>query len=267
MFVLVRGGGDLASGAALRLHRSGVRVLIAELAQPLVVRRLVSFAEAVFTGETYVEDVRGTLIKTPDEAFSLFSRNEIPILVDPDGSAAQGLSPLVVVDARMTKQAPESGMEAAPLVIGLGPGFWAGKNCHAVIETNRGHFLGRVLWEGRSETDTGIPEAVMNKRSERVLRSPADGTVTNYCEICDHVDAGQVIAEVHGTVVRAPFAGVLRGLVHPGIAVKKGEKIGDVDPRDDPHYCRLVSDKSLAVGGGVLEAVLSRPEIRSKLLM
>jgi xanthine dehydrogenase accessory factor len=147
----------------------------------------------------------------------------------------------------------------------MGPGFVAGQNCHAVIETHRGHCLGRVIWQGAPETDTGQPDAVVGRSSERVLRAPADGELVALAEIGDHLQAGQAVAQVAGLPVFAPFRGVLRGLIHPGLNVTRGLKIGDVDPRDDPRYCRLVSDKSLAVGGGVLEAILSLPALRPHL--
>jgi xanthine dehydrogenase accessory factor len=165
----------------------------------------------------------------------------------------------------MTKRPPDLDREAASLTIGLGPGFVAGVNCHAVIETNRGHSLGRVIWQGPAEADTGEPEAVGERRAERVLRAPADGILEASAEICDILEPGQEIIRVAGLAVRAPFRGVLRGLLHPGMLVRAGLKIGDLDPRADPRFCTLVSDKALAIGGGVLEAILSRPELRPRL--
>ena len=266
MLVAVLGGGDLASGVALRLHRSGFQVLITELPQPLVVRRLVSFAQAVFSGTAALEDVSARRADHPKQALKILEDGNIPVLVDPDGVFITKLKPQILIDGRMTKRAPEFDIEAASLVIGLGPGFTAGKNCHAVIETNRGHRLGRVVWDGKAQPDTGIPESVMNHREDRVLRAPADGKLIAHAEICDHLAAGQKVAEVSGRYVSAPFKGVLRGLIYPGIEVQRGLKIGDVDPRDDPSYCSLVSDKSLSVAGGVLEAILTRvnfhPEFR-----
>jgi xanthine dehydrogenase accessory factor len=148
------------------------------------------------------------------------------------------------------------------LYIGLGPGFTAGVNCHAVVETNRGHRMGRVIWQGSAEADTGLPEQIAGQQAERVLRAPADGVLVNHFEIGAHVDGGQAVAEVAGKQVTAPFSGVLRGILYPGLKVYQGQKIGDLDPRDDPRLCALVSDKALAVGGGVLEAILTRPDLR-----
>ena len=268
MIVLIRGGGDLASGVALRLYRVGFKILISELGQPLVVRRRVSFAEAIFAGETTVENITARKVADASDTLrvlQIFAKGHIPVLVDPDGTAGVALHPTVIVDARMTKRPPEPLRHMAKLYIGLGPGFVAGVNCHVVVETNRGHTLGRVIWQGSAEGDTGIPEQVVDRDIERVLRSPADGELVAHAEIGDHLEPGQLVAEVSGQPVNAPFKGVLRGLAHPGLHVQQGMKIGDVDPRDDPRYCTLVSDKSLAVGGGVLEAVLSQPELRRHL--
>ena len=263
MLVLIRGGGDLASGVAIRLHRAGFRVLITELPQPLVVRRLVSFAEAVYSHQASVEGVNARRVGSPEEVFAVIDRGDIPVLVDPDIQVLSEISPDVLIDGRMTKQAAEYDLGATQLVIGLGPGFIAGENCHAAVETNRGHRLGRVIREGATQSDTGIPEQVLEYTQDRVLRSPVHGVLTVHTEICDHLEPGQLVAEVADTQITAPFGGVLRGILHPGVVVQPGMKIGDVDPRDDPAFCRLVSDKSLAVAGGVLEAVLSIPRIRS----
>lgn len=268
MIVLIRGGGDLASGVAYRLYRAGLRVVITELPQPLAVRRLACFSEAVYVGEWTVEGITARKVSDPEDALrvlQVLAKGQIPVLVDPEGISIRALHPHVVVDARMTKQRVPLIREPIKLIIGLGPGFSAGENCHAVIETNRGHMLGRVIWKGSPESDTGIPDSILERRAERVLRSPAEGILQTYVEIGDHLEEGQLIAEVAGKQVLAPFKGVLRGLLRTGMPVTPGLKIGDVDPRDDPRYCTLISDKSLAVGGGVLEAILSRPELRPHL--
>jgi xanthine dehydrogenase accessory factor len=174
--ILVRGGGDLASGVIYRLYRAGITAIVTELPQPLVVRRLVSFAEAVYRGEFEVEGVPARRVETPLQALSLVSAGVVPVLVDPPAACRAEISPLVLIDGRLTKNPPELGMDAAQLVIGLGPGFVAGANCHAVIETNRGHMLGRVIWNGSAQADTGIPEAVARHQAERVLRAPASGS-------------------------------------------------------------------------------------------
>lgn len=273
--ILLRGGGDLASGVALRLHRAGLQVLITELAQPLVVRRLVSFAEAIYSQAITIEAVTGERASSLQHALAILEQGRIPVLVDPEAASLHSLrsasaqagypDPAILIDGRMTKRAPDLGLDAARLVIGLGPGFVAGVNCHAVIETNRGHCMGRVIWEGAPEPDTGIPESVENQRSERVLRAPDNGVLESYVQIGDHLEKGQPVAAVAGKLIAAPFCGVLRGLLHSGLAVRVGTKVGDVDPRDDARLCRLVSDKALALGGGVLEAILSQPDLRLSL--
>lgn len=263
--VLIRGGGDLASGVAVRLYRSGFQVVITELAQPKVIRRSVSFAEAVFDHQTEVEGVVAELIETPDDVKAALHSSIIPILIDPDLDCLDILQPEVIIDARMRKKTPERGKELATLVIGLGPGFVGGENCHAVIETNRGHDLGRVLWDSAPQADTGIPGEVEGFGSARVLRAPADGELVSGAHIGDRVEKNMVVALVGNQAVLAPFDGVLRGLLRPGTQVQQGLKIGDVDPRNDPTMVNRISDKSRAIGGGVLEAILSCPDLRSGL--
>lgn len=264
--VLIRGGGDLASGVALRLFRSGFNVVIVELPQPLAVRRMVSFAEAVYSGEINVEGVIGKL-STPIQVQAVLDVGIIPVLIDPDARILLDLEFTAVVDARLIKKEPGSIPTDIPLHIGLGPGFRAGYNCHAVIETKRGHYLGRVIWDGSSLPDSGQPDGDPN----RVLRAPVDGQVICHAEIGTHVEEGLMIAEVVSPIpeikypVNAPLTGVLRGLIHPGLQVPSGLKIGDIDPRDDHEACYLVSDKALAIGGGVLEAILSKSTGKARL--
>lgn len=268
MVVLILGGGDLASGVAWRLQHAGMMVCITELPQPLAVRRLVSFAEAVTSDSITVEGVTARRAEDPAQVLQILRQGEIPVLADPQASILHQsflksqFTRVVLVDGRMTKKTPEIGLEDADLVVGLGPGFVAGENCHAVIETNRGPGLGRVLWQGAAENDTGVPEAVAQRRLDRVLRASAEGYVQPYVEIGAHLDTGQPIAGVAGTPLLAPFSGVLRGLISPKVRVWPGLKIGDIDPRDNPRLCIQISDKALAVGGGVLEAILARQDLR-----
>jgi xanthine dehydrogenase accessory factor len=268
MMVVVLGGGDLATGVAWRLRRAGLNVCVTELPQPLAVRRLVSFAEAVTSGSITVEGLTARRAEDLQQALEMISQEEIPVLVDPqvrliqDNLLRNHFARVCLIDGRMRKTPPEFGREAAELVIGLGPGFVAGENCHAVIETNRGPGMGRVLWQGAAEADTGVPEAVARRRLDRVLRSPAEGYTRPFVAIGAHLEIGQPIAEVAGTQLLAPFQGVLRGLISPEVRVWPGLKIGDIDPRDDPRLCMQISDKALAVGGGALEAILSRPDLR-----
>lgn len=261
--VLLRGGGDLATGVAYRLHKAGFPIIVLELPEPLVVRRHVALATAVQEGEITVEDLRAVRVNSPDEARQLASTGVIPVLVAPDlptsflhSSLATRHSSLILVDARMAKRNLGTTIDQAPLVIALGPGYTAGVDCHAVIETNRGHRLGRVIWHGPAEANTGTPGIVAGKGAERVLRAPAAGVVHWRKEIGDRVRAGELLGEVAEQPLIAPFDGVARGLIAPGTQVPAGLKIGDIDPRGDVAACFTISEKALAIGGGVLEAVL-----------
>lgn len=259
--VIVRGGGDLASGVVYRLVKTGFPVLVTEVARPLAIRRAVAFASAVYEGQITVEGVTARLIAGPEEAVACWAAGQVPVLVDPAGESIATLQPVVLIDGRMAKRNLDTAMSDAPLVIALGPGFVAGEDCHAVIETKRGHFLGRVIWRGAAAPDTGRPGSVQGHEADRVLRAPSDGELLALAQIGDAVQAGQVLATVAGQPVHAPFDGVLRGLLHPSVPVTRGMKIGDVDPRGVRAHCFTISEKSLAVGGGVLEAILSAPQL------
>jgi xanthine dehydrogenase accessory factor len=268
MIVMIRGGGDLASGVAFRLYKSGFKVVIVELPKPLAVRRLASFSEAIYSGEMTVEGITAKKVNEIDDPLrilQLLSKGRIPVLVDPDGKSVQSIHPSVIVDARMLKIAPEALKHTAKLYIGLGPGFIGGTNCHAAIETQRGPWLGRVLWDAPTQPDSGTPEAIGDKQGGRVLLAPADGNLVAMKTIGELITKDETIAEVDGQKVVAPFEGVLRGLIHPDVAVMRGMKIGDLDPRNDPQLCSHISDKALAIGGGVLEAILSKVELRPHL--
>jgi len=262
--VVVRGGGDLASGVVYRLAKAGFPVVVIERAQPLAIRRAVSYASAVYEDAVEIEGLRARRAM-PDRVPALLAANEIPVLVDPQGNSLRDLRPAVVVDARLAKRNLGTTRADAPLVIALGPGFAAGADCHAVIETNRGHSLGRVLWQGSAEPNTGVPGAVRGQSADRVLRAPGAGHVIPRAAIGDLLRAGDAVAEIGDELVRAPFDGVLRGLIHPAVEVTPGMKIGDVDPRGVRDHCFTLSDKALAIGGGVLEAVLSAPQLAALL--
>lgn len=229
-------------------------MVVLELPRPLTVRRTVALSTAVTEGEAVVQGMKGVRAGSPDEAVATARTGAVAVLVEPE------LPPVgadVVVDARMAKRNLGTAIDDADLVIGLGPGFTAGIDCHAVVETMRGHDLGRVIWAGSAAADTGTPGPVGGRSAERVLRAPAAGTVAWEAAIGDRVAEGQRLATVAGAPVTAPFDGVLRGAIASGAEVRAGLKIGDVDPRPDPAACHRISDKALAVGGGVLEAVLA----------
>lgn len=227
-----------------------------EIAEPTVVRRTVSFAQAVFDGATVVEGVRARLVTTPGEALAVAQAREIAVIVDPAARVVSSLRPTVVVDAIVAKRNSGTRLADAPVVIGLGPGFRAEVDVHAVIETNRGHRLGRVILAGEAEADTGVPAPVGGHGAERVLRAPADGPFIGVRGIGDPVKAGEVLGHVAGVSLDCPFDGCLRGLIQTGVAVHEGMKVGDVDPRATREHCFTISDKALAIGGGVLEAML-----------
>lgn len=262
--VVVKGGGDLATGVAHRLHRVGMKVIVTELAQPTVIRRAVAFASAIFEGEVTVEGVTARRVDDAAQALALLPEGIIPVVVDPSASVlrpervegVRELKPNVVVDAILAKRNTGTKITDAPVVVALGPGFTAGLDAHAVIETNRGHDLGRVILEGQATPDTGIPGPVMGYASERVVRAPGKGAFRGVKAIGDMVEAGDVVARVGDQPVLAPISGVLRGLLADGLVVKEGMKVGDVDPRGAREHCFTISDKARAIGGGVLEAIL-----------
>ncbi len=254
--ICVKGGGDIASGVAWRLHQCGLRVFITEIAQPMAVRRRVSFCEAVFDGHTLVEGVEGLLIQKADDVYSIWDKKKIPVLVDPECESKHVIRPDVIVDAILAKKNIGTSMNDAPLVIALGPGFEAGKDAHFVVETNRGHYLGRLLDTGSAEPDTGVPGPVKGITSDRVLRAPADGLWENRIDIGSPVKTADIIGYVAGVPAKALIDGVLRGMIHPNNNVKTGYKIGDIDPRGKKEYCYSISEKALAVSGGVLEGIL-----------
>lgn len=253
--VAIRGGGDLGSGAALRLARSGFRVLILEVPRPVAVRRTVAFAEAVYEGVAQVEELTGRRV-SGDRALAVMERGEIPVVVDPAAEILRELCPYSVVDAILAKQNTGTSPSMAPFVVALGPGFTAGEDAHAVVETNRGPNLGRVIWRGQAEPNTGQPGPVAGKSADRVLRAPRSGVLRAHLSIGAIVGKGEILASVGGVPICADFRGVLRGLARDGLEVTAGMKVGDLDPRLDTTLCYLVSDKALAVAGGVLEAIL-----------
>jgi xanthine dehydrogenase accessory factor len=269
--IVVRGGGDLGTGVAHRLHRAGYEVVVLEAERPTAVRRLVAFGEAVREGSVIVEGVEARLADLRDVAARALGgpgapaggpvtgrRGWVPVVVDPEGRAIGPLRPDAIVDARMAKRNLGTSRTDAPVTIGLGPGFSAGVDVDLVVETKRGHALGRVIESGPAAADTGVPGRVGGAGAERVLRSPADGAFASSRAIGDLVEAGDRVGSVDGEPVRARIAGIVRGLTADGSPVGRGDKIGDVDPRGDEVDPRAISDKARAVGGAVLEALLSK---------
>lgn len=257
MLTVIRGAGDLASGIALRLWRSHIQVVMTDMERPTAIRRTVCFSQAVVHGETAVEGVTARRAENAAQTLELLCDGVIPVLADPDGGCIRDLRPAAVVDAILAKRNLGTRITDAPVVVGVGPGFTAGVDCHAAVETMRGHYLGRVLYEGSPIPNTGIPGLIGGFAGERVLRAPADGLFRQILDIGARVKLGDVAAEVDGQPMVCTLDGVLRGILADGTPVHKGMKAGDIDPRCEERHCYCASDKALAVGGGVLEAVLA----------
>lgn len=257
LIVLIKGGGEMASGVAHRLSRCHFKVCMTEISHPQAVRREVSFCEAVYDGEKSVEGLTAKLVDSYEQIPDVWDTGSIPIIVDPEAKVSDFLKPTVLVDAILAKKNVGTKITDAPLVIGLGPGFHASRDVHLVVETNRGHNLGRIISEGAAEENTGIPGVIAGFSRERVLRAPADGTLETVRQIGDPVQAGDAVGSVEGLQVQAEIQGVIRGLLRDGTRVWKGMKIGDIDPRGIKEHCYTISDKARAVGGGVLEGILS----------
>jgi xanthine dehydrogenase accessory factor len=255
--IIVKGAGEMATGTAWRLHQSGFRkILMTEVEAPLAVRRLVSFCEAVCEGTSVVEGLQADRVQSVDQVSDLWQAGRIPVIVDPDNVSWPMIQPHVLIDAILAKKNLGLTKDQAPLVIAMGPGFEAGEDAHYVVETNRGHHLGRLISEGPASPDTGVPGNIAGHSSDRVLRAPGNGPFVTDMKIGDMVTEEQIIGNVTGSPVATAVDGVLRGLIRPGTTVTAGLKIGDVDPRGDIEYCTTISEKARAIGGTVLEAIL-----------
>lgn len=257
MLALIKGAGDLASGVAARLYRVGIKVVMTDLPKPTAIRRTVSFCRAITEGSAEVEGIEALYARNADEARSIISGVKIAVLADALALCREALQPDALIDAILAKRNTGTSITDARAVIALGPGFTAGIDCHAVVETMRGHNLGRVLWNGSAAPNTGVPGMIGGYASERLLRAPCEGTWTAVTDIGSMVAAGETIAYVDGTPVYAEISGVVRGMLPSGTAVTDGFKCGDIDPRGVMDNCYSISDKARAIGGGVLEALLA----------
>ena len=257
MFVVIKGAGDLASGIAVRLAHCGFSIVMTDLEKPTAIRRTVCFSEAIRQGSFQVEDVTASLAASIDEVPEILERGEIAVLVDPAAACVPALRPDAVVDAILAKRNLGTAIDDAPIVIGVGPGFSAGMDCRAVVETQRGHNLGRVIRSGPAAPNSGIPGNISGFTTERILRAPMDGVFSEIHHIGDIVEKGETVATVDGQPIQAAIRGTVRGLLPTGTVVYAGMKSGDVDPRCIVGNCYTVSDKARAVGGGVLEALLT----------
>lgn len=253
--VVVRGAGDLATGCIVRLVNAGFRVVALELDRPSAIRRTVSLSEAMYDGTAVVEGVRAFRCNAVPQAWAA---GEVPCLEDPECRWLGQLAPFALVDAIVAKRNLGTRIDLAPFVVALGPGFEAGRDAHAVVETNRGHDLGRVILRGAAEGDTGVPGVIAGQDRKRVIYAPVAGAVEALCAIGDTVKAGEPVLSIRGVVATAAIGGVIRGLIRPGFDASEGLKVADVDPRCVRAHCFSVSDKARAIAGGVLEAILMR---------
>ena len=256
MRVAIKGAGEMATGIAHRLFMANIRLIVMmEIAEPVTVRRTVAFSEAVYEAKAEVEGVRASCVKNLDDLHGTWEAGEIGIIVDPKWRLIRDIEPLVVIDATMMKRPTRTRRDEAPLVIGVGPGFVAPEDVHAVVESNRGHNLGKVILNGSAEPRTGIPGATMGYTTERVLRAPHAGAIRHVKQIGNMVSIGDLIMYVDETPVYATIGGMLRGLIRE-IRVVENKKVGDIDPRGITEYCYTITEKARAIGGGVLEAIM-----------
>lgn len=253
--VLIKGAGDLASGVAMAFYNSGFQVLMTEVKEPTVIRRSVAFANCIYEGKMEIEGVTGFHV-TEDNFLDYLEKGVIGVIIDPECKIKEKYKPDILIDAILAKKNLGTKIEDAPIVIGCGPGFFAGKDCHLVIETKRGHQLGRVIKNGRAIENSGIPGIIDGKGIERVLYSPVPGKVVHLKKLGDIVEQDDIILKVDGVPVKSPFKGVLRGLIVEGMIVPEAMKIGDVDPRLNPEYCYSISEKAMAIGRAAVEGSL-----------
>lgn len=269
--IIVRGAGDLATGVIIRLHKCGFKLMVCECEDPSAIRRKAALCQAVWNGETTVEGVTAKTVKDREEAFSLIEKGVIPLFIDPECAIAKDIKPIAIVDAILAKKNLGTDRSMAQITVGLGPGFTAGKDVDAVIETMRGHHLGKVIYEGSPIANTGIPGNIGGFTKERVIHSHIGGKISfvtdekgETVDIGSIVKKGQTIAKIGTSPVKATIDGVLRGLIHEGYTVPQHFKIADIDPRlEQVAYCDTVSDKARAIAGGVLEALLTLSEERN----
>ncbi|MEA4973107.1 MAG: selenium-dependent molybdenum cofactor biosynthesis protein YqeB [Candidatus Metalachnospira sp.] len=257
MFAVIKGSGDIASGIALRLKHAKFDIVMTDLKQPTAIRRTVCFSQAIINGIVTVEDVTAENAKDIEEIRAVLDKGNIAVIADESAECIMELKPDIVIDAILAKKNIGTKISDAPVVIAVGPGFEAGVDCHAVVETQRGHYLGRVFLKGRAAENTGVPGNIGGYTVERIIRAVKDGMFRPVCGIGDVVEAGQTVAYVDDEPVKCLIGGVLRGILPDNTMVYKGMKSGDVDPRCNIEHCYSVSDKALAVGGGVLEACLA----------
>ena len=256
MMILIKGAGDLATGIAYRLKKSGFDIVMTEIDKPTTVRRTVAFSQAVFDNEIVIEGIKGVKVNNINEIYKEINQGNIPIIIDGKAEIIKELKPDVVVDAIIAKKNLGTSIDDAPIVIGVGPGFEAKVDCHLVVETKRGHYLGKVIEEGSAIPNTGVPGNIGGYTKERIIRASSNGKIKPVVSIGDFVKKGDIVAYVDGVEVLAQIDGIVRGMLQEGIEVFKGMKSGDIDPRCEKDHCFTISDKARSIGGGVLEAIM-----------
>lgn len=264
MKILIKGAGDLATGIASRLYHAGHQIMMTEIDVPLTVRRTVAFSRAVYEQEVIVEDMKGILVSSMQEAQKVFQDGDIAVIVDPSAEIRKEYQPDVIVDAILAKKNLGTTITDAAFVIGVGPGFTAGEDCHCVVETKRGHTLGSVIWEGSAIPNTGVPGNVGGYTIERLIKASANGVIEPKVSIGEMVEQGQLVAMTGNQPVYAQMTGIVRGMLQDGVFVTEGLKIGDIDARCEVFHCHTISDKAKAIGGGVLEAVSNFERINGR---
>ncbi|MBS4955688.1 MAG: EF2563 family selenium-dependent molybdenum hydroxylase system protein [Clostridium sp.] len=254
--VLIKGAGDLATGIAYRLKKSGFDIVMTEIHKPTTVRRTVAFSQAVFDNEIVIEGIKGVKVNNINEIYEEIREGNIPIIIDEKAEIIKELRPDVVVDSIIAKKNLGTSIEDAPIVIGVGPGFEAKVDCHLVVETKRGHYLGKVIEEGSAIPNTGVPGNIGGYTKERIIRASSNGKIKPVVAIGDFIKKGDIVAYIDGIEVLAEIDGIVRGMLQEGIEVFKGMKSGDIDPRCEKDHCFTISDKARSIGGGVLEAIM-----------
>lgn len=254
--ILIRGAGDLATGVAHRLKKCGFDIVMTEISEPTTVRRTVAFSQAVYDKEVEVEGIKAILAYEKDDIYNIIKNRDIPVIVDENAQIIKDIKPDVVIDAIIAKKNLGTSINDAKIVIGLGPGFEAGIDCHCVVETQRGHYLGKAIYDGSAIPNTGVPGNIGGYTKERIIRAENDGKIMPVSKIGDYVEKGDIVAYVNKTPIFAQINGIVRGMLQEGLQVYKGMKSGDIDPRCEKNHCFTISDKARSIAGGVLEAIL-----------
>lgn len=264
MKILIKGAGDLATGIAVRLYNSGHQILMTEIPEPMTVRRYVAFSRVVYEKEATVEGVQSILVNSYNEAKSVMENGQVAVIIDSKADVRKEFQPDVIIDAILAKYNTGTQIDDAPFVVGVGPGFTAGEDCHCIIETKRGHTLATVIWKGSAIPNTGVPGNVGGYTLERLIKASAAGTMKPVAKISEQVKEGQIVAYTGGKPVYALMTGVVRGMLQEGAQVTEGLKIGDIDARCEVSHCFTISDKARAIGGGALEAVTQYERMKEK---